>query len=274
MLRRRKARKHLVDYARYIEIPGAPVADEEDDIYSDDDGSDDDDIIEFIHDPLAEHHVLILEKAQECIKKDMGRLMIFAPPGSAKSTYGSLVVPSFALSLKRNYRVIAISYNSKLAKKMGRRTRAIVKQKKFEMLASTSLSKESSAADEWALDNGSEYMAGGILSGITGNRADLIVIDDPMRGRQDADSETVRQNVWDAYQDDVLTRLKPNGSVIIIQTRWHEDDLSGRILPENYNGESGLIKCRDGLEWEVICLAAKCERADDPLGRQLSLIHI
>lgn len=269
ILRRRKARKNLVDYARFIEIPGAPVADDEDDIYSDDAGSDDDDIIEFIHDPLADHHVLILDKAHECIKKDMGRLMIFAPPGSAKSTYGSLVVPSYALSLKRNYRVIAISYNSKLAKKMGRRTRAIVKQKKFELLANTSLSKESSAADEWALNNGSEYMSGGILSGITGNRADLIVIDDPMRGRQDADSETVRQNVWDAYQDDVLTRLKPNGSVIIIQTRWHEDDLSGRILPENYNGESGLIKCRDGLEWEVICLAAKCERADDPLGRQI-----
>lgn len=269
LLARRKARRSLVDYARYIEIPGAPSPDDDDDIYSDEELFDKDDPIEFVLDPLADHHVLILKKSEECIKKPMGRLMIFAPPGSAKSTYGSLVVPSYALQIKKNYRVIAVSYNSKLARKMGRRTRAIVKQRKFENIAGCGLSKESSAVDEWAIENGSEYMSAGILAGITGNRADLVVIDDPIRGRQDADSETIRQNVWDAYQDDILTRLKPNGSVIIIQTRWHEDDLAGRILPEGYKGESGLIVGRDGMEWEVICLAAKCERDDDPLGRKI-----
>lgn len=199
----------------------------------------------------------------------MGRLMLFMPPGSAKSTYGSQVVPAYILGLKRNYRVIGVSYNSELARKMGRRTRSIVKQQAYQSLFSTSLSKDSSAADEWALENGSEYMGGGILSGITGNRADLVVIDDPIRGRQDADSEKVRKNVMDAYQDDVLTRLKPGGSVIIIQTRWHEGDLSGSLLPEDYKGESGPIQCRDGQEWDVLCIPAQCERADDLLGRKV-----
>lgn len=256
-MRRRRARASLTDFAKYIEVPGAPVNEA------------DEDSEEFfpVETELADHHKLILEAAQRCIDKHMGRLMLFMPPGSAKSTYGSQVVPAYILGLKRNYRVIGVSYNSELARKMGRRTRSIVKQQAYKSLFGTSLSSESSAADEWALENGAEYMGGGILSGITGNRADLIVIDDPIRGRQDADSEKVRKNVMDAYQDDVLTRLKPGGSVIIIQTRWHEADLAGSILPENYNGESGPIKCRDGQEWEVLCLPAQAERMDDLLGR-------
>jgi predicted phage terminase large subunit-like protein len=258
LLRRRKARKSLVDFARYVEVPGAPVNEE------------DEDSEEFlpVETELAAHHLLILEAAQRCIEKHMGRLMIFMPPGAAKSTYGSQVVPAFAMALKKNYRIISVSHNSNLAKKMGRRTRSIVKQKAYESLFNCGLSSESSAADEWALTNGSEYMSGGMLSGIAGNRADLVVIDDPIRGRQDADSEVVRSNVMDAYQDDILTRLKPGGSVIIIQTRWHEADLAGSLLPRDYDGRSGVVTGQDGQEWEVLCLPAQAEREDDPLGRK------
>lgn len=260
LLNRRKARRNLVDYARYIEVPGSPVEeqDEESDLSE-----------HFAETVLADHHILILEAAQRCIEKPYGRLMLFMPPGSAKSTYGSVVVPSWAMGQKKGFKVIGVSYGSDMAKKFGRRTRSIIKQQKYRALFSTSLSGDQAAADEWALDNGSEYMSGGILSGITGNRADLVVIDDPIKGRQDADSEVIRQRTWDEFQESVLTRLKPGGSIIIIQTRWHEDDLSGRILPDNYNGESGLIMGKDGFEWEVICLAAECEREDDPLGRKI-----
>src|SRR5690606_29981722 len=146
---------------------------------------------------------------------------------------------------------------------LGRRMRSIVKQPKFRLLFDTGLSTESAAANEWALENGSEYMGGGILSGITGNRADFIPIDDPIKGRQEADSEVIRKSTLEAYQDDVLTRLKPGGSVMITQTRWHEADLAGSILPEGWNGESGMIECRDGETWEVICIPAKATRPDD-----------
>ena len=256
LLRRRKARNSLVEYARYIEVPGAPLSEDGDDCAP-------------VETQLAKHHVLILEAAQRCIEKPNGRLMLFMPPGSAKSTYGSVVVPSWSMGRVPGFKTIGVSYGSDMAKKFGRRTRSIIRQKKYSTLFGTSLAPDQSAADEWALLNGSEYMSGGILSGITGNRADLVVVDDPIKGRQDADSAVIRQRTKDEYEESVKTRLKPGGSIIIIQTRWHEDDLAGSILPEGYNGESGMIMCRDGFEWEVICLAAKCERDDDPLGRQI-----
>lgn len=255
---RRKARNSLVDYARYIEVPGAPLSEE-----------DDTETFKPVETQLAEHHVLTLQAIQRCIEKPSGRLMLFMPPGSAKSTYGSVVTPSWAMGRTPGFKVIGVSYGSDMAKKFGRRTRSIIKQRKYSTLFDTALSGDQAAADEWALSNSSEYMSGGILSGITGNRADLVVVDDPIKGRQDADSEVIRQRTKDEYEESVKTRLKPGGSIIIIQTRWHEDDLSGSILPENYAGQSGIIMGRDGFEWEVICLAAKCERADDPLGRQI-----
>jgi hypothetical protein len=103
---------------------------------------------------------------------------------------------------------------------------------------------------------------------MTGNRAHGIVIDDPIKGREQADSKTVRDKTFAAYEDDLLTRLIPGGWVVIINTRWHEDDVCGRILPENWSGESGDILCRDGNTWRVLCLQAECATNTDPLGRK------
>lgn len=237
-------------------MPGAPLSDEED-------------TEEFapVETVLAAHHELILRATERCIRHHSGRSMLFLPPGSAKSTYATVVAPTYAMGAIPGFKVIGVSYGSDLARKFGRRARSIIRQKKFNLLFDAALSTESSAADEWALTNGSEYMGGGILSGITGNRADFIPIDDPIKGRQEAESEVTRRRTIEAFQDDVLTRLRPGGSVMITQTRWHEDDLAGSILPVDYAGESGMIPCRDGQTWEVICLPAKAERADDPLGR-------
>jgi predicted phage terminase large subunit-like protein len=258
LLRRRKARKSLTEYARYIEVPGAPLTE-----------SDDEDQFKPVETQLAYHHELILQATQRCIERYSGRTMLFLPPGSAKSTYATVVAPTWAMGRKPGFKVIGVSYGSDLSRKFGRRTRSIIKQASYSSLFNTTLSAESSAADEWALENGSEYMGGGVLSGITGNRADFIPIDDPIKGRQEADSEVTRKRTIEAYQDDILTRLKPGGSLMITQTRWHEEDLAGSILPEGYKGESGMIQCRDGNEWEVICIPAKCERHDDPLGRNI-----
>ena len=258
LLRRRRARDNLVDYARFIEVPGAPV-------------SGDEDAEEFspVETVLAPHHEIILNATQRCIARHSGRTMLFLPPGSAKSTYATVVAPTWAMGRKPGFKVIAASYGTDLARKFGRRMRSIAKQRAFQTLFDTGLSAESAAAHEWALANGSEFMGGGILSGITGNRADFIAIDDPIKGRQEADSEATRQSTIDAYQEDVLTRLKPGGSLMITQTRWHMGDLAGSILPENWNGESGMIECRDGDTWEVICIPAECNSLNDPLGRKI-----
>lgn len=258
LLRRRKARANLIDYARYIEVPGAPLTENEDE-----------ENFKPVETVLARHHGIILNATQRCIERHSGRTMLFLPPGSAKSTYATVVGPSWAMGRAPGFKVIGISYGSDLARKFGRRMRSIAKQHAFNALFDTSLSAESSAADEWALGNGSEYMGGGILSGITGNRADFAPIDDPIKGRQEADSEVTRKRTVEAYQDDILTRLKPGGSVMITQTRWHMDDLAGSILPESYAGESGMIECRDGNTWEVICIPAQAERLDDPLEREI-----
>jgi predicted phage terminase large subunit-like protein len=258
LLRRRKARTDLIEYARYIEVPGAPLTE-----------ADEEEQFKPVETVLADHHKLILAATQRCIQRHSGRTMLFLPPGSAKSTYATVVGPTWAMGSIPGFKVIGVSYGSDLARKFGRRMRSIVRQPAYNALFDAPLSSESSAADEWALENGSEYMGGGILSGITGNRADFIPIDDPIKGRQEADSEVTRKRTVEAYQDDVLTRLKPGGSVMLTQTRWHMDDLAGSILPEDYAGESGMIRCRDGNEWEVICIPAKAERADDPLGREV-----
>lgn len=258
LLRRRKARADLTEYARYIEVPGAPLTEQ-----------DDEERFKPVETVIAAHHDIILKATQRCIARRNGRTMLFLPPGSAKSTYATVVGPTHAMGAIPGFKVIQVSYGSDLSRRFGRRMRSIVRQHGYRLLFNTSLSSESSAADEWALENGSEFMGSGILSGITGNRADFIPIDDPIKGRLEADSEVTRKRTIEAYQDDVLTRLKPGGSLMITQTRWHDEDLAGSILPDGYDGRSGMIDCRDGNTWEVICIPAQCERSDDPLGRKV-----
>jgi predicted phage terminase large subunit-like protein len=251
----------LLTYASVIEIPTVPSHNSIDD---------DQDTEKF--QPLLKrfgaHHLLWLDCLQKVEDGQIKRLLGMWPPGTSKSTYSSVVFPTHFLGRFPKKSVILASYGSDLPKKFGRRARSIVQQEVYQRIFDCKLSEESSAVDEWMLTNGSEWMAAGILTGITGNRADGIIWDDLIKGREQADSETVRSKTWDAYVDDLLTRKKPNAFEIGINTHWHEDDPAGRLLPENYNGESGWLKCRDGNDWFVVCLPAIAERNDDILGRK------
>lgn len=191
------------------------------------------------------------------------------PPGSGKSIYSSVVFPTHFMGRFPKRSIILASYGSDLPRKLGRRARSIIQQPIYRRIFGTGLSADSAAADEFVLENGSEWMASGILTGITGNRADGVIWDDLIKGREQAESETIRNKTWDAYMDDLMTRKKPHAFEIAVNTRWHEDDPPGRILPEKYNGESGWIHCRDGNDWFVVCLPAICERQDDILGRKI-----
>jgi predicted phage terminase large subunit-like protein len=257
LLIRRKARGSIVDYANAVEVPGRPIGEDPDA-----------ELFKPVETTMAAHHRLLLEKLDEVSNTPHGRMMVFMPPGSAKSTYASVVFPSKYLGAAPSRKVILASYGDDLARKMGRRTRSIVKQPRYAGIWGCGLTAESAAAQEFSLTNSSEYMACGILGGVTGNRANGIIIDDPIKGREQANSETVRAKTWDAYEDDLKTRLIPGGWIVLIQTRWHEDDLAGRILPTGWNGQSGKILCKDGNVWEVLCLQARCEVDNDPLGRE------
>jgi len=146
--------------------------------------------------------------------------------------------------------VLAASHTTELAEKWGRRVRNLVNEHSLEL--GVSPSQDSQAAGRWALTSGAEYYAAGVGTGIAGFRAKFGLIDDPIRSRQDADSELIRDRIWDWYINDFRTRLVPGAAEILIQTRWHEDDLAGRAL--------------NHAKWHVISLPAIAE-ADDQLGR-------
>ena len=260
LLRRRRARRSLVDFSQSIAIPGAPISDDPDEW-----------LFKPIETSVALHHRITMDAIQRCIEADSGRLMIFAPPGSAKSTYASVVTPPWAMARKPGYKVILSSYAATPAERQSKRARSIVGSPEFVSIwpDNVALRAGSSAVNEWELSNDSGLLAVGILGAVTSARADLLIIDDPVAGREEAESETIRRKTKQAYDDDLLTRLKPRASVILIQTRWHQDDLAGSILPEDYDGRSGRVVGRDGQVWEVLNIQAKAERADDPLGRKV-----
>ena len=263
MLRRIRCQTSLHSFALNISIPGAPM----------DALCPDEDLLgpaEFL---LAEHHALICTVMQKTMNTPYGRAMFFMPPGAAKSSYANVAL---AWDMSRpppphqagDRRLIYASYNDTIAKKQSRRVKTMCQSPEYNMLWDTPVHIVSDAASEWSLDNGAEFMAAGLTSGITGNRADGVMIDDPVKNREDADSPQIQQKTVDEYNDSIMTRLKPGAWVMIIQTRWNEMDLSGTILPDDYKGESGMIKCKDGMMWHVVNIPAKAERPDDPLGRK------
>lgn len=260
LMRRRRARRSLVDFSQSLTIPGAPVSDDPDEW-----------LFKPIESSVAKHHIVTMEAIQRCIEADNGRLMIFEPPGSAKSTYAAVVAPAWAMAQRAGFRVILTSYAATPAERQSKRCRSIVGSADYVSIwpKPVTLRAGSTSVSEWELTNDSGLLAAGILGAVTSARADLLIIDDPVAGREEADSEIMRRKTRQAYDDDLMTRLKPRASVILIQTRWHQDDLAGGILPEDYDGRSGLVLCRDGQVWEVLNIPAKAERSDDPVGRAL-----
>lgn len=203
----------------------------------------------------ARHHQLLIQKLEAIARGDIDRLMIFMPPGSAKSTYASVLFPAWLLAQDDKQAIIAASHTAELAERFGRRVRNLISE--HSLTLGFSLASDSKAAGSWATANGGEYFAAGVRGPITGRRADLAIIDDPVKSREEADSDLIRERVKDWWQNDLYTRLKPGGRVCVIQTRWHEDDLGGWLLSEAEKG---------GDRWEVLSLPAFAE-ANDPLGR-------
>jgi hypothetical protein len=203
----------------------------------------------------AFHHLFLIEKLEEVIAGKIDRLMVFMPPGSAKSTYVSELLPPFWFNKFPRSSVIGCSHTGELAERFGRKVRNKILQK-ADVLG-YSLDESNRAASRWETNAGGEYFAAGVGGAITGRRADLALIDDPVKSREEAESETVREKTWEWYKSDLVTRLKPNARIILIQTRWHLEDLGGMLLHEMEKG---------GDQWTVINLPAFAV-ADDPLGR-------
>lgn len=259
LLNRRRAKTNSVDFAGYIEVPGRPLSeDPENELFAP------------VETNLARHHNLILEAMERTTQRRYGRLLMLLPPGSAKTTYASVVFPAHYMGRHPGTRLGLGSYGSDIALKMGRKTRSIIRQRRYKAIFDTELSPDSRAGNQFSLMNGSEYMADSLGGQFPGNRLDGAIADDPIKGRLEANSETIRDSTWDEFKDNFVTRLVPGGWLVVILTHWDEEDPAGRILPDNWSGESGMFHGRhDGLDWEVLCIQARCENHTDPLKRQL-----
>lgn len=200
----------------------------------------------------AAHHRLLLDELDAVSRGETDRLMVLMPPGSAKSTYTSILYPAWWLSRHPGSSVIAASHTANLAEHFGRQVRNLVTEHSSAL--GYALANDNRAAARWQTTTRGTYFATGVRGPITGRRADLVVIDDPIKSLAEAESPNLRENVWNWYRADLATRLKPGGRIILIMTRWHEDDLGGRLLAHN------------GREWRVLRLPALAED-DDPLGR-------
>jgi predicted phage terminase large subunit-like protein len=195
----------------------------------------------------AAHHARIAERLEAVERGEVKRLMILMPPRHGKSELASRRFPAWFIGRNPGKQIIAASYNSDLANDFGREVRNIVGSPEFRALYQTSLASDSHAANRWHTENGGMYVAAGVGTAITGRGADILLIDDPFKDREEADSELRRQRVWDWYTSTAYTRLMPGGSIVVINTRWHDDDLSGRLLAEQADG---------GDHWEVLSLPA------------------
>jgi predicted phage terminase large subunit-like protein len=205
----------------------------------------------------AHHHRYLIAHLEKVASGEIRRLAVFMPPGSAKSTYCSVLFPPWFLSRHPQSNILAASHTVELAQRFGRKVRNLVADPYMAELLNLKLESDNSAAGRWATTSGGEYYAAGAGVGVAGFRGDFVIIDDPIRSRDDADSDLVRQRVWDWYQGDVRPRLRPGARIILVQTRWHEDDLAGRILADMGAG---------GEEWTVVSLPAEALEGD-PLGR-------
>jgi predicted phage terminase large subunit-like protein len=198
----------------------------------------------------AQHHEQIAAKLEAVERGELDRLMIFMPPRHGKSELASRNFPAFCLGKKPSRHIIAASYNSDLATDFGREVKDKIASAEFgEVFPKVSLRPDSRASDRMNTNHRGAYFAVGVGTATTGRGAHIALIDDPFKDREDADSENQREKVWNWYRSTLYTRLMPGGAIVLIQTRWHEDDLAGRLLEQD-----GRVE--DGGEWTVLDLPA------------------
>ena len=195
----------------------------------------------------APHHWLIAAKLEAVERGEIKRLILEMPPRHGKSELASKRFPAWYLGRNPENQIIAASYNSELARDFGRDVRNIVAGPEYGRLFDARLAADSAAADRWHTSQGGSYVAAGVGTAVTGRGANVFLIDDPVKDRQDADSELIRKRTIDWYTSVAYTRLMPGGSIIVIQTRWHEEDLAGWLLAEQDKG---------GDQWDVLSLPA------------------
>lgn len=196
----------------------------------------------------ASHHRLIARHLEMVERGEITRLMIFMPPRHGKSMLASEFFPAWYMGRNPDHYVVTATYGQELADDFGRKVKNQIADPSYQAvfpgvrLADDSrsskrfhISSDVEGGIEHQVSQGGAYYAVGVGGPLTGRGAHCLLIDDPIRNRADADSETTRRSIKDWYTSTAYTRLMPGGRIILIQTRWHEDDLAGWLLESHKN---------------------------------------
>lgn len=199
----------------------------------------------------APHIRLIAEHLDAVERGEIDRLAIHTPPRHGKTENSTIRYAVYSLTRRPTENVLVTGYNASFARKLGRKARTVARELPPGVL---DLAADKHASDEWAVKAGGVLMARGVGSPPTGTGFSRIIIDDPIRKREDADSEAYREKSYSWYLDDIYTRLQPGGAIVMTATRWHEADVCAQAVAS----EPG--------RWTILKLPALAE-ANDLLGR-------
>lgn len=201
------------------------------------------------------HHKVLAEALERVERGELKRLIVNMPPRHGKSELVSVNFPAWVMGRDPDRTVIAASYGAELATDFGRKVRNIMDEEDYKVLFDTRLAADSKAKGSWSTNGRGTYNAVGAGGPITGKGASIAIIDDPVKNREDADSEVMSEKIWDWYRSTLRTRLTPDGAVVLVMTRWKDDDLAGRLI------EQEILSHED--EWEVITLPAIAEEDEE-----------
>ena len=225
---------------------------------------------------LGKHIELLANKLQKVQEGEIKRLMVFLPPRSTKSVICSKLFPAWYMGNYSNHEILSVSHSDQLAADFGRAVRDIVNHELYkEIFPHTTLRSDVRAAGKWQTNQNGVYIAAGVRSQIAGRGAHVALLDDVM-SEEDAFSEAGRRYIKEWYPAGLRTRLMPNGSVVIINTRYHEDEICGWLLETQKQRQKETIFSEqedqiDIDEWEVIKIPAwldeeSAELLDLPVG--------
>lgn len=204
----------------------------------------------------AEHLETLGAALEKVDSGDVKRLLVTMPPRHGKSELCAIRFPTWYLGRNPDKRVVLASYAADLAQRFSRLARGVVITDRYaNLFPEVRLAQDSRSTEAWDLAGFRGGMkAVGVGGPLTGHGANLLIIDDPIKNREEANSEVVRQSVWDWYTSTAYTRLEDSGSIVVVMTRWHEDDLMGRLLEAQ--SQPG------GDQWEILHLPALSDSSE------------
>lgn len=210
----------------------------------------------------AKHHIYMCDHLMAAEAGEIMRIAISFPPGAAKSTYCSRLFPSWYLGRNDRKKFIQAGHTQNFVEsEFGKKTRDIIQTPEYrDVFPEVMVAADSRSAGRWSLNNPrGGYICKGVGQAIAGFRGNISVVDDPVGSREDAESQTVRDKVFNWFSADLTTRLLPHSPLFVVATRWHSDDIIGRIEDMTKEGR--------GIPYEIINIPAICEEENDPLGR-------